>query len=88
MADELQKQYKEYAKRKKSAFRSMVKKAYNVVMRSYGVAGANHSSSEDVSEESDQEEQFVCIIKKHSLSQKESKLSHYIHLILGRELFE
>lgn len=62
MADDLQNQYKEYGKRKRTAFRSMVRKAYSVVMQTYGVQGVNHSSSEDISEESGPEEQLVCSI--------------------------
>lgn len=36
MADELQRQYKEYAKRKRSAFRASVNKAYSIVLANYG----------------------------------------------------
>lgn len=63
MADDLQRQYKEYGKRKRSAFRSLVKKAYGIVMQTYGIPGVNVSSSEDVSEDSAPEEHFVCKIK-------------------------
>lgn len=36
MADDLQKQYREYAKRKRSAFRASVNKAYSIVLKKYG----------------------------------------------------
>ncbi|KAF7270628.1 hypothetical protein GWI33_016424 [Rhynchophorus ferrugineus] len=54
MADELQKKYREYGKRKRSAFRASVKKAYSIVLQSYGLED-KESSDEIVSEESDQE---------------------------------
>lgn len=62
MAEELQRTYKEYSKRKRSAFRGAVKKAYSVVMHSYGHNDPQHSSSEDLSEDSQGEEEaaFVC----------------------------
>lgn len=59
MSDDLQRQHREYAKRKKSAFRSMVKKAYAIVMQTYGITGINPTSSEDISEDSGPEEHFV-----------------------------
>lgn len=54
MADDLQKQYREYAKRKRSAFRASVSKAYSIVLAKYGW---NHdddsrSSSRDTIEDS------------------------------------
>lgn len=52
MADDLQKKYREYANRKRNAFRGAVKKAYHVVLQSYGVSDQNGSSSEDLSDES------------------------------------
>lgn len=52
MADELQKKYKEYGRRKRNAFRSSVKKAYSIVMRNYEIGEDNGSTSEDLSEES------------------------------------
>lgn len=60
MADELQKTYREYAKRKRSAFRQSVKKAYSIVLQSYNVGG-QHSSSEIESDGSvgEVEEGFV-----------------------------
>lgn len=51
MADFLQNKFKEYSKRKRSAFRGLVKRAYTVVLRSYGT-DANQSSS-DLSEVED-----------------------------------
>lgn len=54
MADELQKKYREYAKRKRSAFRASVKKAYSIVLQSYGLED-KESSDDIVSEESEQE---------------------------------
>lgn len=63
MADYLQRAYREYGKRKRSAFRSSVKKAYSIVLHSYGLQEPG-SSADDVSEESDDNEDhsFVCII--------------------------
>ncbi|KAF5306432.1 hypothetical protein FQR65_LT07344 [Abscondita terminalis] len=55
MADDLQKMYKDYARRKRVPFRSCVKKAYGVVLKSYGLE-ENISSSEECSEESAGEE--------------------------------
>lgn len=55
MADELQKKYREYAKRKRSAFRASVKKAYSIVLQSYGLEDKDSSDDEMVSDESDQE---------------------------------
>ncbi|XP_018335493.1 uncharacterized AAA domain-containing protein C16E9.10c isoform X2 [Agrilus planipennis] len=44
MADYLQRTYREYNKRKRSAFRSSVKKAYSVVLQSYGMRQQTFSS--------------------------------------------
>lgn len=46
MADELQRTYREYAKRKRSAFRQSVRKAYAVVLQSYNLGGQQSSSEE------------------------------------------
>ncbi|XP_066155268.1 nuclear valosin-containing protein-like [Euwallacea fornicatus] len=54
MADELQKKYKEYAKRKLSPFRASVKKAYSIVLQSYGLEDKD-SSDDVVSDDSDLE---------------------------------
>lgn len=59
MADDLQRQYKDYGKRKRSAFRSAVKKAYSVVMQTYGITDTNHSSSEVTEDSGPEEETFV-----------------------------
>lgn len=55
MADDLQKMYKDYARRKRIPFRSSVKKAYGIVLKNYGV-NENLSSSEECTEESAGEE--------------------------------
>ncbi|KAB0796650.1 hypothetical protein PPYR_10711 [Photinus pyralis] len=55
MADDLQKMYKDYARRKRIPFRSSVKKAYGVVLKNYGL-NENLSSSEECTEESAGEE--------------------------------
>lgn len=47
MADELQKQYREYAKRKRSAFRASVSKAYSIVLAHYGWNNEDDSQSSD-----------------------------------------
>ncbi|KAK9880820.1 hypothetical protein WA026_013147 [Henosepilachna vigintioctopunctata] len=47
MADELQKTYKEYSRRKRSAFRNSVKKAYCVVLESYGVGDEHNGSASE-----------------------------------------
>lgn len=44
MADELQRTYREYAKRKRGAFRQSVRKAYAVVLQSYNLGGQQSSS--------------------------------------------
>uniref|UniRef100_A0AAR5PZY9 AAA+ ATPase domain-containing protein n=2 Tax=Dendroctonus ponderosae TaxID=77166 RepID=A0AAR5PZY9_DENPD len=63
MADELQKKYREYAKRKRSAFRASVKKAYSIVLQSYGLEDKDSSDdellSDDSDAESDGEDKFV-----------------------------
>lgn len=53
MADYLQNRYKEYTKRKRSAFRGLVKRAYNIVLTSYGQFSAQNESSSDLSEVED-----------------------------------
>lgn len=53
MADDLQRSYREYAKRKRSAFRASVKKAYSIVLQSYGLedhGSSDEDESDDVSE--------------------------------------
>lgn len=65
MADDLQRKYREYASRKRNAFRGAVKKAYHVVLQSYGLSDQNASSSgsEDLSDESVvDEERFVSAV--------------------------
>lgn len=49
ISDELQEQYREYAKRKRSVFRAAVKKAYNVVLAKYGVEDDNSPENSDCS---------------------------------------
>lgn len=58
MADDLQKKYKEYGRRKRNAFRGSVKKAYAIVMQSHGLSPnmQQNSSSEDVSEDSNEDD--------------------------------
>ncbi|XP_023023254.2 nuclear valosin-containing protein-like smid [Leptinotarsa decemlineata] len=41
MADDLQRQYREYSKRKRSVFRAAVNKAYSIVLQSYGLDEEN-----------------------------------------------
>ncbi|KAK9891499.1 hypothetical protein WA026_014735 [Henosepilachna vigintioctopunctata] len=55
MADELQNTYKEYSRRKRSAFRNSVKKAYSIVLRSYGIGDEHNGSSSEDLEESESE---------------------------------
>lgn len=66
MADELQKKYREYAKRKRSAFRASVKKAYSIVLQSYGLEDKDSSDdellSDDSDPESDGEDKFVRLL--------------------------
>lgn len=60
MADDLQRKYREYANRKRNAFRGTVKKAYSIVLQSYGVSELDQSSSEELSDEENfGEEGFV-----------------------------
>ncbi|XP_056630049.1 nuclear valosin-containing protein-like isoform X3 [Diorhabda sublineata] len=49
IADELQSQYREYAKRKRSAFRASVKKAYTIVLARYGLDSDNTPGNSDES---------------------------------------
>ncbi|KAL1518050.1 hypothetical protein ABEB36_001733 [Hypothenemus hampei] len=55
MADDLQKEYREYSRRKKSAFRASVKKAYFIVLQSYGLDDKDSSDEALVRDDSDQE---------------------------------
>ncbi|GJQ71047.1 putative ATP- binding protein [Trypoxylus dichotomus] len=70
MAEEIQKTYKEYTKRKRSAFRGAIKKAYSVVMHSYGHNDLQHSSSDELSgnsqgEDEDEEEYHNSLLNNH-----------------------
>ncbi|KAJ3660400.1 hypothetical protein Zmor_004850 [Zophobas morio] len=47
MADDLQRTYREYARLKRNAFRASVKKAYSIVLQSYGLEDQDNSSSDD-----------------------------------------
>lgn len=47
IADELQTQYKEYARRKRNAFRASVKKAYTIVLARYGLDSDNTPGNSD-----------------------------------------
>lgn len=58
MANSLQTKYKEYSKRKRSAFRGLVKRAYTIVLNSYGAPqNADSSSEEDVEDVDDVDEE-------------------------------
>lgn len=48
LADALQEKYKEYLKRKKTAFRASVKKAYSIVLKKYGLDAGESSSEEEI----------------------------------------
>ncbi|VEN35679.1 unnamed protein product [Callosobruchus maculatus] len=56
MADELQRTYREYANRKRSAFRASVNKAYSVVLEQYGLSSDNSEEESVVSADSGEEE--------------------------------
>lgn len=56
MADDLQRTYRDYSKRKRTAFRGSVKKAYSVVLHSYGLNDPT-SSAEDDSDDMDENEE-------------------------------
>lgn len=62
MADDLQKLYKDYGRRKRGPFRSSVKKAYNTILQNFGHGQDNLSTSEEFSDESAPGSNFVCII--------------------------
>lgn len=51
MADELQRTYREYGKRKRSAFRQSVRKAYSIVLQSYDLGGGEQNSSSEIESE-------------------------------------
>ncbi|XP_060534583.1 nuclear valosin-containing protein-like [Cylas formicarius] len=55
MADDLQRRYKEYARRKRSVFRASVKKAYSIVLQSYGLEDRESSDEDVLSEDSDED---------------------------------
>lgn len=63
MADELQRMYREYAKRKRSAFRQSVKKAYSIVLQSYNLGG--QQSSSDVESEGSVGEVAESFVSSH-----------------------
>nr|CAI5846862.1 unnamed protein product [Callosobruchus analis] len=56
MADELQRTYREYANRKRSAFRASVNKAYSVVLEQYGLSSDNSEEESVISADSGEEE--------------------------------
>lgn len=67
MADELQRAYPDYERRKKSAFRALVKRAYNIILKSYSIVPAASSSDEDISDESpDDENDAVSTVLLHT----------------------
>lgn len=71
MADDLQRKYREYTNRKRNAFRGAVKKAYHVVLQSYGVTEQNATSSDELSDESVvEEERFVSASEAYFLDFK------------------
>ncbi|XP_060535638.1 nuclear valosin-containing protein-like [Cylas formicarius] len=51
MADDLQRTYKEYARRKRSAFRVSVRKAHSIIIQKQGVGPAESSDEEILAEE-------------------------------------
>lgn len=53
MADDLQRNYREYSRLKRNAFRTQVKKAYSVVLQSYGLEDQENSSSDDEDDSDD-----------------------------------
>lgn len=67
MADFLQNKYKEYSKRKRSAFRGMVKRAYTIVLSSYGTEPNPSSSDEDVEDVCDDVDEEVSFVLSISL---------------------
>lgn len=62
MADDLQRRYKEYTRRKQNAFRSAVKKAYSIVLSSYGMTSQNTGSSEELSDDESGENEDVSFV--------------------------
>ncbi|CAH1968223.1 unnamed protein product [Acanthoscelides obtectus] len=56
MADELQRTYRDYANRKRSAFRASVNKAYSVVLEQYGLSSDNSEEESVISADSGEEE--------------------------------
>jgi hypothetical protein len=47
MSDDLQRSYREYGRLKRNAFRASVKKAYSIVLQSYGLEEQDNTTSED-----------------------------------------
>lgn len=70
MANTLQNKYKEYTKRKRSAFRGLVKRAYTIVLNSYGAAQPPDSSSDEDVEDVDDVDEEVNVFNsiKYSVS--------------------
>lgn len=60
MADFLQTKFKEYSKRKRSAFRGLVKRAYTIVLNSYGADPNPDTSSDEDVEDVDDVDEEVC----------------------------
>ncbi|KAK7867251.1 hypothetical protein R5R35_000240 [Gryllus longicercus] len=55
MVDELQRKYKDYARRKRNAFKQSVDKAFKTVLQQYGVSGDYDGGDLENSESSDEE---------------------------------
>ncbi|GLV45591.1 smallminded [Carabus blaptoides fortunei] len=70
MADYLQNKYKDYSKRKRTAFRGLCKRAYSMVVRSYGAPVAHSSSEsdiEDVCDDMDDEKNIMPVTDENEL---------------------
>ncbi|XP_049827449.1 nuclear valosin-containing protein-like isoform X1 [Schistocerca gregaria] len=70
MADALQKRYREYGKRKRSAFRGLVEKAFAHILRSYNISPSNQmmTSSEEEFDFGEDEEPDVNRVNERLLS--------------------
>ncbi|XP_072382243.1 nuclear valosin-containing protein-like isoform X1 [Diabrotica undecimpunctata] len=81
IANALQSQYREYAKRKRSVFRAAVKKAFSIVLARYGLDSDNNPGSSDESsidpgeynspENNSMNNQLINMYKKNTAAPKE-----------------
>lgn len=68
LAEELQKTYREYARRKQNAFRASVAKAYRIAMDRYNLDNHNVDSVRDEEEKQNENSGLNCSVSLKKLS--------------------